>query len=393
LDIGANAGDRVTAITDGRVVFADEAGTLGNTIQIKHDDDDRYSLYAHLSSISVNVNDRVRRGQMIGRAGDTGFVIGSHLHVEIKPNASLALGRPTLNPCSYLDCRGQCDAAPGELDFGNIPIEYYYYHDTEENKFIKRPFELPVSVVDYLSILDCRENNNKRYNWETQNDMLCAYDSIWSCQRNILGLDADNKLDNHEFAGNEEIWQCVSSQQITPRFCLKGFDTITDEECCKLWLPAENGVLCQQQGFCTGDDVRSGTITPIANPPSLEFTGEGCMAEDVNRRLSPDQYCNNELVSRGLTPASSCCSWDCQNGNWVCISTNNALCQSSGVCSATSSCRWQCGNGVQPTGTCGAPPPSQCQAPNSCIQAAACPLNRIRSGDCGDPNVFCCAPA
>ena len=398
LDVGVPTGTDVRAITDGRVVYAGAAGTLGNMIQIKHDGDDRYSLYAHLqdNGILVSVGDSVRRGQIIGKSDSTGFVKGAHLHLEIKNNASLSIDRSTLNPCNYLDCGGQCDATPGQIDFGQVPVEYYYYHDTENNKFFKRPFELPVSVVDYLPILDCRENNNKRYNWEAQNDMLCSYDDIWSCQQDILGLDSNHKLDDHEFAGtnlpaDQRIWQCVSSAQITPRFCLKGFDTNTDEECCKLWLPSENGVLCRNEGFCTGDDVQSGSITVVNNPPQLQFNGEGCMSEDFNKDLTPDQYCNNALTINELTPSvSNCCSWACQNDDWVCTDTNNAVCQSSGVCSTNSACQWQCGNGVQPTGTCGTPPPTPpCAFPNECN--LNCPLDRLANGIC-QGGLLCCVP-
>jgi murein DD-endopeptidase MepM/ murein hydrolase activator NlpD len=54
------------------------------------------SLYAHLSRISVEKGEDVRKGQKIGEVGVTGMTTGPHLHFEIKQN-----GEP-LDPEKYL---------------------------------------------------------------------------------------------------------------------------------------------------------------------------------------------------------------------------------------------------------------------------------------------------
>lgn len=46
-----------------------------------------YSLYAHMSSRSVNIGDIVTGGQTIGNVGNTGYSFGNHLHFEVNtPN-------------------------------------------------------------------------------------------------------------------------------------------------------------------------------------------------------------------------------------------------------------------------------------------------------------------
>lgn len=51
------------------------------------------SLYAHMSSATVEVGDELKRGQLIGNTGATGAVFGDHLHfgmlvqgIEVNPN-------------------------------------------------------------------------------------------------------------------------------------------------------------------------------------------------------------------------------------------------------------------------------------------------------------------
>lgn len=53
----------------------------GNFIKIQHDDG-TVCLYAHLEYTSVAVNQRVSKGQVIGRMGNSGNSFGAHLHWE-----------------------------------------------------------------------------------------------------------------------------------------------------------------------------------------------------------------------------------------------------------------------------------------------------------------------
>jgi murein DD-endopeptidase MepM/ murein hydrolase activator NlpD len=83
--------DEVRAIADGKIVHVNLVpgySNYGKYIVIEHrwDGSNYYSLYGHLSSISVQPGERVRRGQRIGVMGYTGTGINrerAHLHLEL----------------------------------------------------------------------------------------------------------------------------------------------------------------------------------------------------------------------------------------------------------------------------------------------------------------------
>jgi len=82
LDISAPTGTPVYAPADGIVTFVGIRNGYGLVIEIKHGD--RYiTRYAHLSESLVRVGQRVQRGDMIARVGNSGRSTGPHLHYEV----------------------------------------------------------------------------------------------------------------------------------------------------------------------------------------------------------------------------------------------------------------------------------------------------------------------
>jgi len=75
----------VAAANDGKVVYADNLGIYGNTVILDHGIG-LYSLYGHLSSVGVQVGQAVKRGDSLGRTGETGLAAGDHLHFSIMVN-------------------------------------------------------------------------------------------------------------------------------------------------------------------------------------------------------------------------------------------------------------------------------------------------------------------
>lgn len=83
LDFRAHYGESVFAAATGKVIFAGVDGGYGNLIKIHHNKE-YTTYYAHLSKILVRRGEKVRRGQLIGKVGMTGYATGPHLHFEIR---------------------------------------------------------------------------------------------------------------------------------------------------------------------------------------------------------------------------------------------------------------------------------------------------------------------
>ena len=89
-DFGIPCGTPVYATAAGTVLSAGWGGGYGNRITIDHGIQrgvDLVTTYNHLSSILVHSGD-VRRGQLIGYAGTTGYSTGCHLHFETLEDGS-----------------------------------------------------------------------------------------------------------------------------------------------------------------------------------------------------------------------------------------------------------------------------------------------------------------
>ena len=94
IDIGAQAGAEVIAADSGTVAVATYSSSYGNYVTIYHSNGD-YTLYAHMSSLTVTAGQNVTQGDVIGYVGSTGWASGPHLHCEIRVNGS------TVDPTSY----------------------------------------------------------------------------------------------------------------------------------------------------------------------------------------------------------------------------------------------------------------------------------------------------
>jgi murein DD-endopeptidase MepM/ murein hydrolase activator NlpD len=81
VDIANGEGTGVFAAADGVVAYADRGYLYGNLAIIDHGVG-VFSAYAHLQSFAVQAGQSVRKGDLIGYMGQSGYVTGPHLHWE-----------------------------------------------------------------------------------------------------------------------------------------------------------------------------------------------------------------------------------------------------------------------------------------------------------------------
>ncbi len=99
IDISADRGQPVFATADGIVVRAERAGNLGRAVYMVH----RFGYetrFGHLSNILVEEGQEVRRGDTLGRVGNSGRATGYHLHYEVR------IGGDTRDPFGFMRDQG-----------------------------------------------------------------------------------------------------------------------------------------------------------------------------------------------------------------------------------------------------------------------------------------------
>jgi murein DD-endopeptidase MepM/ murein hydrolase activator NlpD len=95
-DLASTSGAPIQASNSGIVVFAGDIGIYGNTVIVDHGMG-LFTLYAHLSSMSVSAGDRVEKNATLGLSGATGLAGGDHLHFAI------LLGGTYVEPLEWWD--------------------------------------------------------------------------------------------------------------------------------------------------------------------------------------------------------------------------------------------------------------------------------------------------
>ncbi len=94
MDFSSPVGTPVYATGDGTVTYGSWKSQYGNLIEIDHGYN-YTTRYAHLSQILVKPGQKVKRGDLIGKVGNTGKSTGPHLHYEVRFR-----GEPQ-NPVNY----------------------------------------------------------------------------------------------------------------------------------------------------------------------------------------------------------------------------------------------------------------------------------------------------
>ena len=99
VDIGGPNYGNIMASNAGKVIYSGWYGGYGKVVIIDHgtiNGNPMTTLYAHMSTIKVKQGDYVKKGQVVGLEGTTGYSTGPHCHFEVRIN-----GKPN-NPLNYI---------------------------------------------------------------------------------------------------------------------------------------------------------------------------------------------------------------------------------------------------------------------------------------------------
>jgi murein DD-endopeptidase MepM/ murein hydrolase activator NlpD len=95
VDLAAAKGTKIYATKSGKVTTAVYNYSWGYYVVINHLDGFS-SLYGHMTNFVVSEGQYVKRGQLIGYVGSTGWSTGNHLHFTVYYNGA------TVNPMNYI---------------------------------------------------------------------------------------------------------------------------------------------------------------------------------------------------------------------------------------------------------------------------------------------------
>lgn len=97
IDIAAKTGTDVRSVADGVVINSEWTLNNGYVLQILHGDG-FVTVYKHFSEVNYTAGNVVKKGDIIGKVGETGLLAsGPHIHFEIWKNGT------SLDPVQYLN--------------------------------------------------------------------------------------------------------------------------------------------------------------------------------------------------------------------------------------------------------------------------------------------------
>ncbi len=187
IDFAVPTGTPIYAIASGKVITAQFSGGYGNMVKLEHDVDgdgkaDYYSVYAHMSKISVSKGQNVAGGQKIGEVGSTGNSSGPHLHFEVRDKYD----RP-INPEPILDAieTGGDNPLEGTISCGLIDgSKLTRLNEELENSINSAGFatrEAVVAASRYLIV----ESGVKVPYWFGGKSAKKGFDAEWGCRKAI----------------------------------------------------------------------------------------------------------------------------------------------------------------------------------------------------------------
>jgi murein DD-endopeptidase MepM/ murein hydrolase activator NlpD len=102
VDLRAPKDTEIYSVNNGKVVLTASLANYGKTIIIDHGLD-IFSLYLHLDKFSVEEGAMVKKGQLIGLSGETGYATAPHLHFSMRVDGA------RVNPIQFVTVTKKID--------------------------------------------------------------------------------------------------------------------------------------------------------------------------------------------------------------------------------------------------------------------------------------------
>lgn len=165
-DIRLNAGDTVRCAFDGKVRLAKRFSGYGNLVLVRHSNG-LETIYAHLQTIKVNLNDTIKAGGLIGLGGRTGRASCNHLHFETR-----LFGEP-FDSNKYIDFK-LCALRSNHIYYKNKQWEI-----DPDNFNKKQPVEtkLIVAVNKSIPTIGAKVNTNTKA--KASKHVIRKGDNLW----------------------------------------------------------------------------------------------------------------------------------------------------------------------------------------------------------------------
>jgi len=96
IDLSAPEGTDVLAAKDGKLTRLEDPSGYGHYVTVDHADNEQ-TLYGHLSAFTIASGATVKKGEIIGKSGNTGSSRGAHLHFEVHKNGTPVDPEPWLD--------------------------------------------------------------------------------------------------------------------------------------------------------------------------------------------------------------------------------------------------------------------------------------------------------
>ena len=85
IDLRVKVGEPVYAICNGTIECKNDPAGYGKYVKLTSTAKGTVYIYAHLSEYSTNNGATVKKGDIVGYGGNTGFSTAPHLHFEVRP--------------------------------------------------------------------------------------------------------------------------------------------------------------------------------------------------------------------------------------------------------------------------------------------------------------------